>query len=149
MDTIIRGALAGLAATVPMTAVLAAGRLTGWLHIPPPAQITENLAGRAGKAPQPADPQFQTTWLASHFAYGATCGALYALARPALPRAEINAGSLFGSGVWAVSYLGLLPTLELFPSAEEDLPRRQTVMVVGHLVYGISLAAGERLLRAE
>jgi hypothetical protein len=59
METIIRGALAGLAATAPMTAVLGMGRLTGWLHTPPPAQITANVAVRAGESPQPEDPLFQ------------------------------------------------------------------------------------------
>jgi hypothetical protein len=71
------------------------------------------------------------------------------LIRPALPRSEIIAGSLFGGGVWAVSYFGLLPTLKLFPSAEDDSPQRQAVMIAGHIVYGTSLAAGEGLPRSR
>ena len=149
MEAIIRGALAGLMATAPMTAVLGVGRLTGWLHTPPPAQITANVAGLTGESPQSEDPQFQAVWLAAHFAYGASCGALFAAIRPVMPRSNLIAGSLFGGGVWAISYLGLLPSLELFPSAKDDSPRRQAVMIAGHLVYGASLAACARLLRAE
>jgi uncharacterized membrane protein YagU involved in acid resistance len=36
MQTLARGALAGLAATVPMTAVIGAGRAAGLMGTPPP-----------------------------------------------------------------------------------------------------------------
>jgi uncharacterized membrane protein YagU involved in acid resistance len=149
MQSMIRGAVAGLTATAPMTATIAAGRAAGWLYTPPPAQITENVAEEIGEDPEPQSPAFQTVWIAAHFAYGAGCGVLYALLRPLLPRSNTVAGVLFGGAVWGVSYLGILPVLELFPSAKNDSPRRQAVMVAAHAVYGTALASLERVLRSQ
>lgn len=148
MASMVRGGLAGLAATVPMTAVIAAGRVGGWLYTPPPAEITGEVAERMGEEPEPEDPVFQASWLAAHLGYGAACGALYGLLRPLLPRSNSAAGLIFGGAVWGVSYLGLLPALDLFPSATKDSPRRQAVMIAAHGVYGVSLAEVEQALRA-
>src|SRR6185312_8597161 len=96
METVLRGSMAGAAATVPMTLVIEAGRAVGWVRTPPPEQITANVAERAGKAPSRQNPVFSAAWLAAHLGYGAACGALYALVRPLLPRSDVAAGLLFG-----------------------------------------------------
>jgi putative membrane protein len=144
METMLRGGMAGAAATVPMTVVIEAGRVAGWVRTPPPEQITANVAERAGEEPSRQSPAFQAAWLAAHLGYGAACGALYALIRPLLPRSDVAAGLLFGGAVWGISYLGVLPALELFPPAQDDSPRRQAVMMAAHAVYGIALADLER-----
>jgi hypothetical protein len=146
MEWMIRGGLAGLAATVPMTAVIALGRVSGWLYTPPPAQITANVAKQAGEDPNEHSVPFQASWLAAHFAYGAACGAVYARFRPLLPCSDMTAGLLFGGAVWGVSYLGLMPALRLFPPAESDSRRRQAVMIAAHAVFGSSLAQFARSL---
>jgi hypothetical protein len=148
MQAMMRGALAGLVATAPMTVAIGAGRALGWLRTPPPAQITETVAERAGEDPDAGSPEFQAAWMAVHLGYGAACGLLYAAARPLLPRSEIAAGLLFGGAVWGVSYLGVLPGLDLFPPAEHDSRQRQAVMIAAHAVYGTSLARVERRFRA-
>ena len=66
MQTLARGALAGLAATVPMTAVIGAGRAAGLMGTPPPVEITENVAEQAGEDPDRQSPEFQAAWLAAH-----------------------------------------------------------------------------------
>lgn len=147
METLARGGIAGLVATAPMTLTIAAGQALGLMGTPPPVEITENVAERAGEEPDRESPVFQVSWLAAHAGYGAACGALYALVRPALPRSDLAAGLVFGGAVWGVSYLGLLPALDLFPPAQEDSPSRQGVMIAAHAVYGASLAACERSLR--
>ena len=86
MQSVVRGAVAGLAATVPMTVVIGAGRAAGLLHTPPPVEITENVAEQAGEDPDPSSAAFQAGWLAAHLGYGAACGAVYALLRRGLPR---------------------------------------------------------------
>lgn len=146
-ESVIRGAVAGFIATAPMTAVLGAGRAAGWLYTPPPAQIAREVAERAGERPAQLSPEFTATWLAAHFTYGAACGALYGVVRPLLPRADATSGVLFGGAVWAVSYFGLLPSLGLFPSAKDDAPSRQAVMIAAHLVYGVTLARAERRMK--
>jgi putative membrane protein len=138
--------MAGAAATVPMTLVIEAGRAAGWVRTLPPKQITANVAERAGEAPSRQNPAFQVAWVAAHLGYGAVCGALYALVRPLLPRSDVAAGLLFGGAVWGVSYLGVLPALELFPPAQDDSLRRQAVMIAAHAVYGVTLADVERSL---
>ena len=77
MQTLARGALAGLAATVPMTAVIGAGRAAGLMGTPPPVEITENVAEQAGEDPDRQSPEFQAAWLAAHVGYGAACGVVF------------------------------------------------------------------------
>ena len=147
MRTLLRGAVAGGVATLPMTMVIGFGRAAGLLYTPPPVEITDNVAERAGIDPDQESASFQTGWLGAHLAYGAACGAIFAAARPVLPRSDVLAGLLFGGAVWCVSYLGILPALELFPSAKDDAPQRQQVMIAAHAVYGISTALLARELR--
>lgn len=147
IETMARGAIAGFAATVPMTAVIGIGRAAGLLHTPPPAAIAENVAERAEENPDTGSAPFQAGWMAAHLGYGAACGAIYAAVRPLLPRSDVAAGLLFGGAVWGISYLGLLPALELFPSAKDDSAQRQQVMIVAHAVYGVTCARIERELR--
>jgi len=149
MQTLVRGALAGLAATVPMTVVIATGRAAGLLWTPPPVAITENVAERAGEDPDRGSPAFQATWLAAHVGYGAACGAVYALMRPLLPRSDITAGLLFGGAVWSISYMGVMPALNLYPSAKDDSNSRQAVMIAAHAVFGTALASIDSYLRAH
>ncbi len=149
METIVRGAVSGFVATAPMTAVIGLGDAAGLLRTPPPVQITETVAERAGEEPDRGSPAFTAGWLAAHFGYGAVCGAIYAAARPLLPRSDLAAGLLFGGAVWAVSYLELLPALGLFPRATEDAPSRQAVMIAAHAVYGVSLAGIEDALASQ
>ncbi|MBW3631671.1 MAG: DUF1440 domain-containing protein [Chloroflexi bacterium] len=150
MQTLVRGAVAGLAATVPMTVVIGAGRAAGFLHTPPPVEITENVAEQAGEDPDRGSPAFQVGWLSAHLGYGAACGAVYALMRPRLPRSDIAAGLLFGGAVWSISYMSLMPALNLYPPAKVDSRWRQAVMIAAHAVFGTSLASiDSRLLANE
>jgi hypothetical protein len=146
MQTLTRGALAGLAATVPMTVVIEAGRAAGLMGTPPPVEITENVAERAGENPDRQSPAFQAGWLAAHAGYGVACGTLFAALRPLLPRSDVAAGLLFGGAVWGVSYMSLMPGLNLYPPAEHDSPQRQAVMIAAHAVFGTALAGIERRL---
>ncbi|MDF3016749.1 MAG: hypothetical protein K0R44_1974 [Thermomicrobiales bacterium] len=147
MEPLARGALAGLVATLPMTAVIGAGRVAGLMGTPPPVEITENIAEQAGQDPDRQSPEFQTAWLAAHVGYGAACGAIFSAIRPVLPRSDLVAGLLFGAAVWGVSYISLMPSLNLYPSAEDDSNQRQAVMIAAHAVYGTALASIEHRLR--
>ena len=147
MQTLARGALSGLAATVPMTAVIVAGRATGLMGTPPPVEITENAAEQAGEDPDRQSPEFQAAWLAAHIGYGAACGVVFSAIRPVLPRSDLAAGLMFGMAVWGVSYIGLMPSLNLYPSPEADSNQRQVVMVAAHAVFGAALASIDSYLR--
>ena len=140
MQTLARGALAGLAATVPMTVVIGAGRAAGLISTPPPVEITENAAEQVGEDPDRQSPEFQAAWLAAHVGYGAACGIIFSAIRPLLPRSNLAAGLLFGAAVWGVSYIGLMPSLNLYPDAEDDSNQRQVVMIAAHAVFGTATA---------
>jgi hypothetical protein len=159
-----RGLLAGALATVPMSGVIALGWLTGLLRTPPPEEISANaVAGAVDEAADilevpefavgpafDAPAAFQAGWMVAHLVYGALCGLLFVGLRagvPAAPRRPLGIG--FGLLVWLGNYLGLLPALKLYPRPEADSPGRVVVMIVAHVVFGLSLAEADHKLRAE
>src|SRR5215204_2869173 len=80
MNRVLLGALAGLAATVPMTLAmkLMHEQLPREEQYPlPPRQVTEGLAEKAGVDEQLDEEEREAATWVSHFAFGATAGALY------------------------------------------------------------------------
>ncbi len=146
MNRLVRGAVAGVVATLPMTLLILAGRAAGLLRTPPPAEMAKNLAHRADGEEALRSPIFQAGWLAGHVAIGAACGTAYALARPILPASRTANGLAYGGAVWSLGYLGLMPALHLYPWPDEDSRSRMAVMIAAHAVYGIALADVERRL---
>lgn len=147
MNTITRGALSGLGATVPMSAVMAAGKFAGLLPATPPKQITANAARKAGAEPEEAsDSGFHASWVAAHLGYGVAMGVCYSLLRPMFPKADWKTGVAFGGVVWAVNYLGMLPALGLFPPPKDSSHAQTLVMITAHAVFGASLEAGQQRL---
>ena len=141
MNRLAHGAVAGLAASVPMTLVFLAGRAAGLLRIPPPAQIAAAAAAEAGARDAPDGPGFDAAWLGLHLAFGAAAGALFAAVRPALPRASGAAGLAYGAAVWVAAYGGVMPALGLYPPVARDRPARAAVTAAAHATYGWALAA--------
>lgn len=149
------GLLSGLAATVPMTAVmeLLHRQLPPAHRDPlPPRKITQRLTRRAGVEHQLDEDQHHALALASHFAYGGGAGAAYALLderlRPHLPRMlrdlpppalDAAHGATFGLLVWAASYLGWLPAAGLMKPATRHRAPRNALMLTAHVVFGASL----------
>lgn len=133
------GAASGIAATAVMSLLLGAARRWGLVGEPPPRRLTRRILSRLGPR-SPRGPALDAAAMVAHFSYGAAMGALFGLvtARPSAAR-----GMLFGLGVWAVNYAGVLPKLGLMPRARFDRPGRPTSMILAHLVYGATLAAGQ------
>jgi uncharacterized membrane protein YagU involved in acid resistance len=151
VSTLAIGALAGMAATVPMT--LCMQQLHQELPVReryplPPSEIVEELTERAGIDDQIDQSEHIALTLLAHFGYGAATGVLYApLALAFRPPAALG-GAAFGLGVWSVSYLGLLPALGLLRPATQHPPRRNTLMIGAHIVWGVALGLiVEQLLR--
>lgn len=133
------GLLAGLTATLPMTAAIwAIHRHLPWheRYPIPPRQITLRLAQRAGLKHKLDQPQRTVATYTSHFAYGAIVGALFALLTPRLPGTPLPKGALFGLAVWAGSYQGWLPAANILPPATRQPARRNAMMIAAHLVWG-------------
>src|SRR5687767_1570913 len=97
MDKIVSGALAGFAATVPMTAAMVAmhRRLPARERYPlPPRQITVRAAGKAGVRDRLDESDRRSLSLLAHFGFGTTAGALFG---PLAPR-ELSDAMLCGTG---------------------------------------------------
>ena len=149
MQRFLWGMLAGTLATLPMTAVIAAGRATRLLITPPPVQITARAQRKTGVGDDVTGPAFQARWLGAHFGFGGLLGALYALARPALPGNTLLAGLLYGLIAWAANYLGAMPALGLYPWPKDDSRGRTAVMVAAHFVFGLATALVARSLTQD
>jgi hypothetical protein len=137
-----KAAGAGAVATVAMTGVMhSLQRLFGGGRLPP-SRIVDTTLRRAGTwAPRPAR---RALTAVAHLGFGAALGPVFAALYRRTRRARLPAptqGALFGLTVWASSYLGWLPALDLMPPAHRDRPNRQFAAAIAHLVYGGALAA--------
>ncbi|HEX8442813.1 MAG TPA: hypothetical protein VF631_04115 [Allosphingosinicella sp.] len=138
------GGVAGFAATLAMTSVMAR------MHrrLPPedqypltPREIVDSGAEMLDL--ELSDGQARDLTIAAHFAYGAGCGALIALAHPRIGK---RAGALAGASVWLASYLGWIPMAGVLKPATQHPARRNLLMVAAHLVWGAATAQGIREL---
>jgi uncharacterized membrane protein YagU involved in acid resistance len=137
------GALAGAAATVPMSWAMEVMHraLPGHEQYPlPPRQITEKLTEATGLRRDLSNSQRMWLSLAAHFGYGASVGALYETVAQRIPARPLTRGIIYGLIVWAGSYFGLLPALGIMRPATKHPARRNLVMILAHLVWGSALA---------
>jgi uncharacterized membrane protein YagU involved in acid resistance len=144
MNDLVSGALAGLAATVPMTGVMEVlhRRLPPQERYPlPPREISDKVMEEAGIDNHLDEQERKNLALLSHFAYGATVGALYGPLSRVSPLPPVLSGVAYGLCVWAGSYLGLLPALGILRPATEHPPRRTALMIAAHVVWGSVLGA--------
>lgn len=132
------GGLAGAAATVAMTGWMAAGQLTGPHGEQPPKRLVRRLARRVGLPARRHGTATRLATAAAHLGFGTSCGALYATA---VRRSTVARGVAFGLAVWAVSYAGWVPALDLMPPPHGDNPRRAWTIATAHVVYGAALGA--------
>ncbi|MBS7700097.1 MULTISPECIES: hypothetical protein [unclassified Chelatococcus] len=141
-EKMLLGALAGFAATLPMTSAMSRmhRRLPPQERYPlPPRELSENLPNFGMR--------ISTTTLLHHFLYGAASGALFAVVSR---RRNAAAGGIYGAAVWTASYLGWIPASGILRIATRHPSRRNRLMLAAHLVWGASLAIGLRELeRAE
>ena len=153
MNRILLGALAGLAATAPMTLAmkLMHEQLPREEQYPlPPRQVTEGVAEKVGVNQDLDEGEREAATWASHFAYGAACGALYgALSGERVDRRPVLAGVGFGVAVWAGSYLGWLPAAGIIAPATEHPARRNALMIAAHVVWGATAGAALAGLAGE
>jgi hypothetical protein len=132
MRSLVLGALAGIAATMAMTAVM---RRTH-RHLPalqqyplPPREIVDRTLGYS------SEDAARSQTILSHFGFGALTGVLFTV--PFLNR---FGGVTYGLGVWAASYLGWIPTFRILAPATLHPAQRNLLMLAAHVVWGFVLA---------
>jgi hypothetical protein len=144
VTTAARGAGAGTAATIAMSAVMLAADKLGLHAEQPPEAIVESALDAAD-----VDRSEHTeNALASvaHLGFGASMGAAYALLRrlTRTPGPEPLHGVGWGLAVYGASYAGWIPALGILPRPDRDRSDRQGMMVAAHVVYGFVLGAAYR-----
>ena len=149
---LLKGALAGFVATVPMSLSM----LLGWMLLPrrekyhlPPRLITEEITERVGIEDEMSEDQLIVATVASHFGYGALIGSIYALFEQKLPIYSGFKGVLAGLTIWAGSYLGWLPALDILSPATKHPWRRNLMMILAHVVWGATLGAVTQKLNSR
>lgn len=148
-QTIRNGALAGMIATFPMTLfMLIMGQfLPKWQHYNlPPEAITDEIAERAGIKKHMDKPERVTTALLAHVGYGTAMGPMYSLFTKKVSFPAMLKGIVFGLGVWAGSYLGLLPALQMKTTAQQEPLQRNLLLIAAHIIWGATLGITEENL---
>jgi uncharacterized membrane protein YagU involved in acid resistance len=142
MNRMKAGVVAGLVATVPMTAVMLAlhRRLPLGEQYPlPPQEITAEMAEKAGLDEHVGEPEHGVATTLTHFGYGAATGGIYGALIDGVDAPPAALGAAYGVAVWVASYLGLLPALRILRPAMEHPARRNALMIAAHLVWGVTL----------
>jgi len=136
---LVIGAVAGFVGTMAMTSAMRR------LHQRLPAKERYPLTPRelVDSALDPPDETARDLTVASHFAYGAACGALMAAAGT---RPGTATGAATGVAVWLGSYMGWIPALNLLDPATDHPARRNALMISVHLVWGAATATAIREL---
>jgi hypothetical protein len=161
LGAIARGLVAGALGTAAMDALLfiryrrgggatplrewelSAG-ISEWEQAPAPAQVGKRLVeGLFGLKLPPTRAALVNN--VTHWAYGMLGGAQYGIVAGSLPTPRIRYGLPFGASVWAASYV-VLPAAKLYEPIWKYDVRTLADDLSAHLVYGLTTAAGLRLL---
>src|ERR687885_177231 len=120
-----------------MSAFMLLAKQLGLMGEQPPRKITRRFLVRSGDK-RPRGETQDVLASALHFGFGAAGGTLFALAFRLLrlPFPSALQGAAYGTGVWAVSYLGWVPELGIMPPADRDRPGRPQSMLIAHWIYG-------------
>ena len=141
--SVLRGAMAGFAATVPMTIAMEALRAAfprEQRRRMPPREIIDRTVEKTGTDHQANATDRVVMTTAAHFAFGTAAGALYG----SLVRGHDSSptkGIGFGLSVWALAYGVILPAVGLHPAAHDDTQDRNGVLIASHVVWGATLGA--------
>jgi hypothetical protein len=138
IQRIATSAAAGLASTVMMSAWMLAGQRVTSHGEQPPKRIVRGVGERAGVTSQRRGAGTLFATAVAHAGFGAGCGALYGMV---IRRSNVLRGAVFGLGIWAISYAGWVPALELLPPPHTDTPGRAWTILTAHGIYGGFLGA--------
>jgi uncharacterized membrane protein YagU involved in acid resistance len=148
----LRGAVAGFMGTAPMSSSM----LIGWrlllererYHLPP-RLVTEKIVQRLGLKNRIREQGLLGLSIFSHFAYGAVFRALYALFEHRIPLHSRLKGAIAGLALWTGSYLGWLPAMGILTPATRHPWRRNLLMIIAHVIWGVTLGETLRKIDAE
>ncbi len=137
------GALGGFVGTTSMSAAFLAGRRLGLVGRLPPKRITDRVFFRGTRRPRRGGTTAKALAASLHFGFGCAAGVPFGLLERRLPREAnpVAVGMLFGTLIWAASYLGWAPALGLMPSVRRARLDRTVVTILAHWIFGATLGA--------
>jgi hypothetical protein len=141
MNAMLRGAVSGTAATLPMSAVMVAAQRAGLMGRHPPELITEQAFSSADIEPSKRSHAIASA--TAHVGFGMAAGSLYGVfaRRIGSPAPPVLQGIAYGLLVYGLSYRGWIPAVGVMPHADHDRRDRQASMIAAHVVYGAVLGA--------
>ena len=80
-----------------------------------------------------------------HWGYGTTWGPVYGLIQGSAPGRPLPRGLLFGTGVWSMSYMILVP-IGLYELPWKYPPTELALDLSYHLAYGVGVGVGYALI---
>lgn len=163
LGAVARGVLAGVAGTAAMTAWQElSARLQGdgksdggdssaadrdpWESAPAPAKVAKRVL--EGVFRKPVGPnRIELLTNVTHWGYGTAWGAVYGLVQGTVRANPVAHGLTFGAGVWAMSYVQLVPT-GLYEPPWKYPPKTLALDASYHLVYGLGVGIAHAALGA-
>ena len=134
----LRGALAGMIATCAHSVVMLFGQRLAQFRQPPQV-IVDSATTIASNEPSAGTVrQHRGLALASHFAFGAGNGIVFAILRRRVgpARTSMAIGVSYGLAVYTVSYAGMLPAVGILPPPARDDRARQAALIGAHVAFG-------------
>ena len=114
---------------------------------PATMKAADTVAQAVTGAPVPAE-QRELAGEAMHYATGAGVGGLYGVLAEVAPGPTLSLGAVYGAAVALGVDEALVPALGLSKPAREIRPSEHAYNLASHLVYGVTLEAARRILRA-
>jgi len=134
----LKGSIAGLAATIPMTVTMGLfQRLTHPATRIAPSEVVHRAEELTDLDRKIGENTHEALTGFAHFSFGAAAGATFGLAGPF--KSPMLAGMAYGLSVYATSYFGMLPDFGLMPTPQRDRPQRQLATLVSLIVWGAAL----------
>lgn len=159
-----RGLLAGVLGTGAMTAwqtlsakLQSSGEDSGdagseppqdpWERASAPAQVAKRIG--EGVFRQSVSPDLIPLLTnATHWGYGTGWGGVYGLLAGSARQSRLRDGLLFGTVVWVMSYVQMVP-MGLYDPPWSYPPKELAMDLSYHLVYGAGVAGGYRMLDTQ
>lgn len=150
MNVFFRGAWASIMATSSMTMTMFQIHklLPQSQRSPlPPSILTEEVLEKINLDQNYSSELQEELTMFSHFGYGVLGGVTYAALCSESKMNPLAKGTIFGLAVFAGSYYGLIPGLNLRPTGKQMTAERNAMMLGAHVIWGGALGYAEKELR--